>query len=177
MASAIATLATAVGASASTAATISAALPSLSTVATAASVAGTGLGALGVYQQGQQSRAAGKFQAQQLEQEGNEAAAISGRRAKQYRREKDLASSRARAVAAASGAGSDGATVTNLMEGIERQGEYNALVEMYQGRATQRKRYAQAGSARASGSASGTAGTIGSLTRLGSGVSSIYSRR
>lgn len=59
--------------------------------------------------------------------------ATSQRAAIEERRQARLMQSRARAVAASSGAGVDDPTVLNIMSDLEAEGEYRALTRMYEG--------------------------------------------
>lgn len=63
---------------------------------------------------------------------GNERA-TSQRAAAEERRRARLMESRARAVAASSGAGASDPSVTNLMADLSAEGEYRALTRMYEG--------------------------------------------
>lgn len=124
----------AAGMSAATAGSVATAASVASTVA---AVAGAGLTAYGTIYQGQAGADAAKFQAKQLQTKADQEMAIASRAADQKRREGALLTSRARAAAAGSGGGTDNATVTNILTGIQNEGEYNALIEMYNG--TQRR--------------------------------------
>lgn len=68
---------------------------------------------------------------QELKNAADETRAAGQRQAFEYDRNKDLALSRARAVAAASGGGATDTSVVNTMAGIEAQGEYQKAMEMY----------------------------------------------
>lgn len=148
MAEATLALMTAIGASSATAGTaastvgaIGSALPTIAGVATAG----------GAVLQGVQANAAAKAEAKRMKAEGDEAFATGQRKAMAARRQKDLVASRAKAVAAASGAGAEGGSVDAIMEGIEQQGEYNATVAFFEGNTQRQKMYANAASRRQSG--------------------------
>ena len=101
------------------------------------------LGIIGAIVSGLGSIAAGvaennnaKYEAAQMEAKAKEEVAASQRDAMAKRREGALASSRAQALAAASGggAGSDAPTIVKLMQGLSSESEYNAQSELYGGR-------------------------------------------
>jgi hypothetical protein len=163
MAETILALAATAGAAASSAGT------ALAAYAPAAATIGTGLSAAGTIYGGIQQNRAAEFEAKQMKARGDEEFAAGQAEANKMRREKELAQSRVRAVAAASGGGAGDPSITNIMEGIEEQGTYNELVAMYQGRSSRNKMYASAGSRRAEGRSALT----GSLFKAGS---TIYSR-
>ncbi len=151
----------------------SAAAPALSTLATA----GTALGAAGTVYSGLQAKAGADFEAKQMKARGDEEFAIGQRKAMQARREKELAQSRIQAVAAASGAGVDNDWITSIMEGVEQQGEYNALLELYQGNSARNKAYAGAGARKAEGKSALTGSVLGAAGKAGSNLYSIYGKR
>jgi len=160
MATATIAIMTAIGASAATTATaattvgaIGAALPTLSTAAGVLSAGGA------IYSGYKANEAAG-IEAKQLKQAGDDAKAEGQRRAMGARRQKNLVASRARAVAAASGAGPTGGSVDAIMEGIEQQGEYNATVAFFEGTSQRNKAYASAASRKASGKTALVSGVI-----------------
>lgn len=72
-------------------------------------------------------------EAAQLEVNAGQERAASQRSAMEERRQGRLASSRALALAAASGAGADDPTVVNAIADIEGEGEYRALTALYEG--------------------------------------------
>lgn len=97
-------------------------------IAVPLAVAGTLLSTAGMIQQGQAAAAAGKAQeqalksqAKQQEQAAGQARAASQFEAADIRRQGDLIQSRARAVAAASGAGATDPSVLAQMGGVERE--------------------------------------------------------
>lgn len=102
---------------------------------------------------------------------GDEEQAIGQRRAMQARREKDLALSRIQAVAAASGGGADDSSITNLMQGVEQQGNYNSMLELYHGSTARSKTYASAAARRAEGRSALTGSIIGAA---GGAASNLY---
>lgn len=134
---------------------------------------GTGLSALGTLYGGIRSNQAAKAEAKQMKQKGDEELAISQRRASERRKEKERAQSRALAVAGASGAGTRDPTVTQIMAGIENQGEYNALTELYTGQMERNSLRAGASARRAEGRSD----LFGSVLSAGSTIYSDYRRK
>lgn len=90
---------------------------------------GTAVSAGGTIASGNAARRQGNFINRQMEQAAGQERAAGQRVAIEERRKADLATSRAEAVAAASGAG--GKTVTDIIGGIQGQGEYNALSALF----------------------------------------------
>lgn len=159
-------LLTSMGVSAATAATIG----------TVASVAGTIFSGLQAFTGMQTANAQAKAEAQQglyqqkvADQNAGQERAASQRVALDERRKATIASSRAKALGAAGGGGSD-PTVVNLVGDINTQGEYNALTALYTGEDRARS-YEQGGDLAAyqgqidsaATRAKGTAGFVGSI--------------
>lgn len=84
---------------------------------------------------GIQAKATADFEAEQMKAKGNAEFAKSQRDAIAHRKEKELVMSRQRAVSAASGGGgsSPGNSVEEILASTEQQGEYNAMMDMYNG--------------------------------------------
>ena len=102
-------------------------------MAQALMVAGSVAGAAGTIL-GAKSEAKGlKREADQLDVNAGQERAVSQRQAMDERRQGRLASSRALAVAAASGGGVDDPTIVNAMANLEGESEYRALTAMYEG--------------------------------------------
>lgn len=74
-----------------------------------------------------------KSEAKQLERNAGLERATSQRQSIEERRQAELASSRALALAAASGGSADDPTVVNTIADIEGEGEYRALTALYNG--------------------------------------------
>ena len=144
---------------------------------TAAAAGQVGLGTLlttaGTLYSGVRAMQTGNQQASILQQKGEQELAIAQRKAMESRRQKDLVLSRQRAVAAASGGGATDPTVMSIMGQTEKQGEYNALMDMYNGRTMRADLFNEAASAKASGRDA----LIGSVISAGSGIYSGYSRK
>ena len=84
---------------------------------------------------GIQENAAAKFEAKQMKAKGDAEFAKSQRDAIGHRKEKEMVESRQRAVSAASGGGGSAAgnSVEEILASTEVQGEYNAMMDMYNG--------------------------------------------
>lgn len=143
---------------------LAALVPSASTLGTIGSLLTAG----GTVYGGIQEQKAADFEAKQMKKQGDEEFAVSQQKAAQAKREKELALSRVRATAAASGGGVDDASITSIMEGIQEQGDYNSMVEMYKGRSARNKLYGSAASRKAEGRSALTASFI-------KGAGSLYS--
>lgn len=75
------------------------------------------------------------YQSEQLSQNADQVEAASQKKAEEERRQAELAVSRARAVAAAGGTTTTDVGIMNELAKIDREGEYNALTALYEGRA------------------------------------------
>lgn len=93
------------------------------------------LSGVGTVYAGIQENANAKFEAKQMKAKGDAEFAKSQRDAMNHRKEKELVLSRQRAVAAASGGGGSapGNSVEEILTRTEQQGEYNAMMDMYNG--------------------------------------------
>ncbi len=173
MAETLIALTTAIGTSAASAGAVgtAAAGASAGTGLSTLGMLSTGLGAAGTLYSGLQARAGAQAEARQLKDKGDEEQAIGQRRAMQARRERDLARSRIQAVAAASGGGVDDASITNLMQGLEQQGNYNSMLELYQGNTARNKAHASAAARRVEGRSALTGSIIGAA---GGAASNLY---
>jgi len=140
-----------------------------------AKAVGTGLSVAGTVYSGIRENEASKVEAKALKRKGDIELRAAQEKARETRREKDLVMSRQRAVAAASGGGTDNETVTDLMADTEQRGEYAALLDMYNGKVIRNDLYADAAATRASGKGA----LAGSLIEAGStaamGAGDIYS--
>lgn len=103
----------------------------------ALSIGGTVLsavsGASSARAQGNAANAAAQYQARQMEQQAGQERASAQRKSIEERRRAQLASSRALALSAASGAGASDPTVIDIMGDLAGEGEYRALSAMYEG--------------------------------------------
>lgn len=138
---------------------LAAAIPYIAAASTALTVAGT-------VRQGEVAKQQSEIRARELQEDATARQAEAQRVAIQARRQGNFAASRARAVAAASGAGVSDTTADLLIGRIEAQSDYNVLNALYEGDATARglrdgartarregKAYQRAGYYKAAGSA------------------------
>lgn len=96
-------------------------------------IAGTVVSTLGQIQAGNAARKSANFQAAQMNQQAGQERATGQRAAIEQRRTARLASSRATALAAASGGGATDPTILNILGDIHTEGEYNALSALFGG--------------------------------------------
>lgn len=129
-------------------------------VAAAGIASGTALSAASSISQGEAANSAAKAQAQQEEAAAKQAGAIAQRDALSARRETDIKLSKARAVAAASGAGADDPTVLDLSSAIDAAGEYDVAAALYEGSARNTAYTNRARMTRYSGQQEQTAGAV-----------------
>lgn len=94
--------------------------------------------------QGLAAQQRAEYVAHQQEQMAGQERAASQRAAMEQQRQKRVAQSRAQAVAASSGGGALDPTVLDIMGGLEDQGNYNALVALYEGESAARNFESQA---------------------------------
>lgn len=87
---------------------------------------------------GRKKQAANEFEAQQLEQEGQQSVGIGMRNASDVVRNVSLVNSAALARAAASGAGASDPTVLKVLAQTAGEGAYRQALAMYEGEAQQR---------------------------------------
>lgn len=142
----------------------------------ALAVAGTALSAGGTIIGANSEAAQLRSQAAQLEAKAGLERASSQRQAIDEKRNARLASSRALAVAASSGAGADDPTVVNTIAGIEGEGEYRALTALYNGDQEALGMEAQAAANRKGAKATKTAGLLKAGGTILSAGSSLYDR-
>lgn len=135
----------------------------------------TVLSVAGAVQQGAQAKAQGELQARELREDANARQAEGQRLAIMRRRQGVFAASRARAVAAASGAGVEG-TPEVLIDRINTQTDLNVLNALYEGDTTARGLRAGARTARSEGRAAQRAGRYRALGNAISGASSFYDK-
>lgn len=142
---------------------LAAAAPVIQTVGTIAGVGGT-------IATGLAANAAAKSQADQLEQQANDAKGKASIEAQQYDRQRRLALSRIRNVAAASGFSADDPTTLDILGDTDAYGTYQADLVRYGGsnRAaglmSQAAASRQTGAANLVGSVASAAGTLASST-------------
>lgn len=151
-------------------------LPATVDTGTILSTAGKGLAAVGQITGGFSQANNARNVAAQLVSNGGQAVAAGQRRAIGATRQADYVLSKARAGAAASGAGATDPSVLNVEAGIAQQGEYNALSALYEGQDAQRTAQNQASDARADATSYATAGLLRGTGTILEGASSLYDR-
>lgn len=109
-----------------------------------APVIGAGLSAAGSIYSGVRANQNAKLESQMLKKKGDDEFSIAARQARMKGREGTLALSRARAVAAASGAGTGDDTVTNIMADITAKRDTNVLTDLYRGDQSRADLYSEA---------------------------------
>ena len=166
MATVLATLGTGL---ASTMAGLGTALGSTSTLGTI----GTLLSAGGTVYSGLNAASNGAETAAQMKAKGDAEFAASQRKATEQRRQTELVVSRQRAVSAAGGGSTTDPTVVAAMGRTQEQGDYNAMMDMYNGSVSRVDLYKDAEARRSEGASS----FIGSLFSAGSTIYSNAARQ
>ncbi len=146
--------------------------PVMSFMAANAGTIGTAVSAIGTVYGGVRAAQGANAQADARKAKGEQEKALAQRKAIESRRQKDIAAGRARAVAAASGGGTTD-TAADIMTGIEQRGEYNALMDMYNGEVARTDLYNEASTVKAEGKTA----LIGSAIDAVGTVYSDYGRR
>lgn len=129
-------------------------MPQLAAAAPYIGLATTAISAYSQAQAGKASQAEGMLAQIQAERNANAEEALAGQQAASDRRKARYLRSRALAVAGASGAGVSDPTVSDILTGIDTEGEMNALTALYEGRIradntrAQGRAYAREGTAR-----------------------------
>jgi hypothetical protein len=136
----------------------------------------TAISAASAYSAGQNQKQQAQIIAQQQEDQGKREMAASILEANQERKKARFVKSRARAVAAASGAGASDPTVEDIMAGIDAEGEYNAMMALSNGSYLNQGRVNQAAASRSAGAAYGRAGTVGAFTTALNGTTSWFDK-
>lgn len=126
--------------------------------------------AAGTIAQGINADKMAKFQAKQMREMANRKEAISQREANEERKAARLLSSRAKAIAGASGAGVDDPTVTKILGDIDSQGEYQALLALYDGSMEARADRLQAQAVREEGRQAKRGAYISAIADLGTSM-------
>jgi hypothetical protein len=148
---------------------LAAAAPYLAVASTALTVGNT-------IREGQQAKIDSQIKARELREDANARQAESQREAIVRRRQGTYAASRARAVAAASGAGVSDTTADTLIGRIETQSDLNVLDALYEGDTTARGLRDGARTAIREGKAARKASRYKALGSAVSGASSFYSK-
>lgn len=139
-------------------------------------IGGTALGAAGAYQRGQQQQKAAEFEAAQLDQAAGLHQAAAQRQAMTEERQAKYAESRAQAVAAASGAGASGRTVTDIIGKIAQEGSYRSAVALFEGDNEAQQMHLRARASRMTGDAEAKAGTINAFSTILGGGGSMFEK-
>ncbi len=139
-------------------------------------IGSTILSATGAISGGIAQNQAAKYTAAQEVQAGNAAAATGQRKAFDERRQGNLISSRAQAVAAASGAGATDPTVLDIQGRIAGQTDYNAMSALYEGASAEQNYGKEAALTRFEGGQAETAGFLKGGATLLSGGASLYDK-
>lgn len=115
-------------------------------------------------------------EAVQLEAQAGQDRASSQRSAIENRRQSRLLQSRALALAAASGGGASDPTVVNILSRLEGEGEYRALVSLYEGEEAARSKLMQAAARRKEAKNVKTAGYLGAGAKILEAGATMYGR-
>lgn len=139
-------------------------------------IASTLVSAVGTIAAGNAADNAAQYEAEQLESRAGQERAAAQRRAIEQRRQARLVQSRQQAAAAASGAGASDPTVVDLMTGAEGEGEYRALLELYEGEERARGATVAANVRRFEGKQAKTASYIGAAGTILGGASTFFEK-
>lgn len=97
------------------------------------------------------AKQASDFEAKSLKRKGDAEFAAGQREAMRRRKETEIILSRQKAVAASSGAGATDPTVEAIMGKTQQEGDYSAMMDMYNGAINRADLYAEAKSAKTAG--------------------------
>lgn len=136
---------------------------------------GMGMDAISSYREGKAAKRDAYSQAAQMEVNAGQEQAYAQRRAIEKRREARLVQSRALALAAAGGAADD-PSVVRITGDIAGRGEYEAMLELFDGNVAARDLKLQAKATRASGRAAASAGRMRATSTAISGFGSMYEK-
>lgn len=112
---------------------------------------GTALTAGSTIYGGLQANAESKIAQKAMQRKGDLEATAAQQQADAKRRETNLLLSRQKAVAAASGAGASDPSVLSVMEKTKAQGDYSAMMDMYNGTVSRSDLYAEGDTVRREG--------------------------
>lgn len=136
---------------------------------------GMGLDAISAYRGGKAAKNEAYSQAAEMEVNAGQEKAYAQRRAIEQRRQARLVQSRALALAAAGGSADD-PSVTRILGDIAGAGEYEAMMELFEGDVAARDLKSQAKATRAAGKEAYRAGRLGAAATAISGFSSMYEK-
>ncbi|MBO9380022.1 hypothetical protein GG804_24960 [Sphingomonas histidinilytica] len=145
-------------------------------MAEALAIGGAALSAGGSIFGGIQKSKALKSEARQLEENAGLERAMSQREAMEERRQARLLSSRALAVAAASGGGADDPSIVDAIADIEGEGAYRSAAALYSGESDAQALEAQARARRKGAKSAKIAGFIDGAGSILSAGSSMFDR-
>lgn len=172
----MAMLAAAIPAIAGAAGATAAAGSTMATLATAAQIGGTILSGIGAIQSLRGGNAQAKaINASAIQSAGQERAKAQ-RASQEQRRQAALVSSRARAVAGASGGGVTDPTVVDITSELAGEGERRALTAMYEGEDRARGVISQGASDAYSAREQGRQGFMSGMTSVLSGATSLFGK-
>lgn len=134
----------------------------------------TALSAYGKYKEGQAAKSAANSKAKLMDEQAKGVEVEAQQNAADERKKVAYIRSRAVALAGASGAGVTDPTITDILTGIDTQGEMNALNIMHSGQTEAAGIRAGAQATRKQGAAEARAGTLGAFTTLAGGALDFY---
>lgn len=140
------------------------------------SLIGTGLSAAGSIYEGRQASASADFEAKQMRLKAQEEFAAGAQASTEKRREGELAAGRARALAAASGGGTDNANVINIETGIQNKAEYSALLDLYTGKVRRSALRSEAQATKIAGKSALTGSYLKAGATVFSGISDAFAK-
>lgn len=145
-------------------------------LAAIASLVGTATTVIGNNQQGAAAEQNAQTMAAQLRQNANATRASAQRESINQQRQTQFMTSRAQAVAAASGGGASDPTVVNNIANIEGEGEYRRLTALYNGESQATGQENQARVVERGGQASAQAATVANTSTILNSASSYYQK-
>lgn len=144
-------------------------------VAAALPFVGGAISAVGQYREGKRAKQEGRREARQLRVNAKQEQAYAQLRAGEQRRQAGTVESRAKAVAAATGGGGDTST-QKIIDDIASEGEYRAMIELYEGDEAARGLLMQAAGAKRRGDAAYKAGRLNAVGSLFGAGGSMYEK-
>ena len=147
----------------------------MAAIAAPLQVVGMGMDAISAYRGGKAAKNEAYSQAAEMEVNAGQEKAYAQRRAIEQRRQARLVQSRGLALAAAGGAADD-PSVVRILGDIAGKGEYDAMLELFEGDVAARDLKSQAKATRAAGKEAYRAGRLGAASTSISGFSSMYDK-
>lgn len=149
----------------------------MAALAVAAQVVGTVVSAVGTLAAGAQAKNTAEFEAAQYRQKANEERAVASRTMQNERRQKELVISKLNANAAQASGDTTDTGVLNLVGGIEKEGEYQALSAFARGENAARGLEDQAYMTKRKGEFAQTASYMKAAGSVMEGISGIGSKK